>query len=124
MWVGVRLNAITGQWMIIAEHTLLAECRARSESSSIDDSPTYFFSNELSHARVDADRIIDEVVAANRGRIIRVTVGLNLAMLKRDDTLSGCPGNCFCVIQDGHRRCETYYCNGAICWWVPCGVGC
>jgi len=124
MWVSVRLDASTGQWVKVAQHESLAECRVRAESRDAEDSPAYFFLMEAVHTRADANRVIDEVAVANHGRITRVTVGLDFSAVTRSDALTGCAGDSVCVVRDGYRRCEAYFCNGAICWWVPCGIGC
>ena len=124
MWCAVQLNPGDGGWLTLAERPSIAECRAASAEQAVDDAPTYYFWTAPLGDAAATDHVIEEVLAANHGRIARVTIGLRLSdsMERPDPPLY--PGGSVCVVQGSSRRCETYFCNGDVCWWVPCGIAC
>lgn len=121
MYKVMDLNLSSGQWVDRGAVATLAEGKQKLAASN----SFVFWDGPLPASLTDQQRLFSEIFAANDGRVERVTVGLELpAAQKSNPSLSSCPGNCFCVVTSGSRRCETYYCSGGLCWWVPCGMGC
>lgn len=121
MWQTVKLDAASGVWKELGRSVNLAECK-----SFATDAPAntyHFWASPPPSDHAEQERIIEQVLAANDGRILRVGIGVTVSVTKAE-ALSGCPGNCFCVVANGSRRCETQYCNENWCWWVSCGMSC
>jgi hypothetical protein len=76
-------------------------------------------------SQADQDKLFQDVFAANGDKVSQITLGLTMPEPQKNASLSSCPGRCFCVIANGQRRCETYYCFASgLCYWVSCGMGC
>lgn len=125
MWEAVQL--VAGEWTKLATDQSLDACKgaaAKSDAAKGKGEIFYFWAGGPPADEKEAHRVVDEVLAANNGRVERAMVGIK-AIVKNDVGAFTCPGNCFCVIAHGMRRCETSYCNeNGYCWWVPCGMGC
>lgn len=116
MFKKVKLE--NGKWIEVSNIESLENLRVNDENTYV------FYTGELSEDISEQNKLIEDVFKANGNKINRVTIGLN--MCEKDEVSpSSCPGRCFCVVEGGSRRCETYYCNSnGYCWWVPCGMGC
>lgn len=119
MWERVRLDTVAGEWSLVER----SEGKERSASLAAGLAPDEFvlWMGDMPTDERESIEIFNEVNALNGNRITRLTIGAAISKIR---DASACPGECFCVVADGMRRCETQYCNDKICWWVPCGMGC
>lgn len=122
MWKIMDLD--DGLWNDLGSYSSIAEAEnSVSRLKSGDDNVYAFWDGPISSDLAEQEKIAIEIDSANRGRVLRTTIGLKPG--GKEVGISTCSGNCFCVIANGGRRCETYYCNSANwCWWVPCGSSC
>ncbi|MDD9993903.1 MAG: hypothetical protein OXP75_19060 [Rhodospirillales bacterium] len=65
-------------------------------------------------------KIAEETIPVNNGRVLRVTLGLNLDRTVKPNP-AGSFGRCFCLIEGNTRRCEGPYIRDGHTVWVVCG---
>lgn len=120
MWDIVRLKE--GRWEKIASHDSL---EAAQNAVSASEEIFFFYAGELPAEEAAQNAIIEKCVIANEGRVRRVMIGVQIAIKRIADRPEACQGNCYCVVENGTRDCQTYYCNAnGVCVWVTCGVAC
>jgi hypothetical protein len=118
MWQTVELSS-GGKWMKAQRFASLDEARS---SVGTEASQRFHFPTEpMPAGKTERQQRFNEVNAANEGRILRMIAGVSIV------TMGGgcnCPGECFCVHQDGGCHCEAYYCENGVCWVVNCPGNC
>lgn len=122
MWKILSLDA--GVWVDLGSFATIDEAKQNiSRLKDGVDSVYAFWDGPISSDKSEQDKKAEEVSIANRGRILRTTIGLTPG--DKDVGISTCSGDCFCVIVNNTRDCETKYCNSnGWCWWVSCGSRC
>lgn len=118
------LDLADGVWVDLGSFATIEDAEQNvSKFKGGDDSVYAFWDGPISSDKSEQEKKAEEVSRVNRGRILRTTIGLKPG--DKEAGISTCPGNCFCVIANGARDCETRYCNSAgWCWWVSCGSRC
>lgn len=122
MWKILDLD--DGIWVDLGSFSTIAEAEQNiSRFKRGEDSVYAFWDGPISSDKAEQDIKAEEIINVNRGRILRTTIGLKPG--DKEVGVSACSGNCFCVIANGSRDCETKYCNSnGWCWWVSCGSSC
>ncbi len=125
MWQIVERES-SGQWNELGSYDSLRDCKSNAASfAKHEDDIFYFWKGAFPKDEKESIGLFQEVAEANKGRVSRLTIGLDLSTSKKVDALTGCSGQCFCVIANGSRVCEAHYCNtNGYCWCVLCNSGC
>ncbi|MBA4050201.1 MAG: hypothetical protein C0508_01570 [Cyanobacteria bacterium PR.023] len=121
MWDIAKLK--NGEWEKLGNQETLD---AAQKAFTVSDDTFYFYAGELPDDKEAQNKIVDECMKANNGKISMAMIGVQISIKKLGDIKPMfCQGNCYCVVANGTRRCETYYCSAnGFCWWVPCGMAC
>ena len=120
MWILITLE--NGLWVDKKSFNTIEECESSQKSAT--GISYIFYDGEFPADIQEQNLLLEKINDVNDNPISMVTVGLDLSTSKKDVHASTCSGDCYCVIANGSRRCETKYCSGSWCWWVPCGSSC
>lgn len=121
MWQAVKFDSVNGSWSEVCRDSDLNACKNTAKSST--DNIFFFWASEPPADQVAQRKIVEDVIAANGGKVLRGSIGVKVTV-EKVGRYSACPGNCYCVVTANSRDCQTQYCNQNWCWWVSCGVGC
>lgn len=122
MWKALDLD--DGIWIELGSFPTVSDAEQNIEKLKQSDSSVFlFWDGPISSDINEQNKLSDEISKANHGRILMTTIGLKPG--EKEVGISSCSGDCFCVIANGSRNCQTRYCNSSgWCWWVSCGSSC
>lgn len=121
MWKAVALNFASGAWEELSSAPKLESLAIAHESENI----FRLWVGEFPKTEEAQIRLFNEVNAANDGRVVSLSLGMDFSRAEKRVDMSSCSGDCFCVIAHGKRECQAKYCNSAgWCWWVKCPGKC
>lgn len=90
-----------------------------------DENVFIFWHGKLPKGTTEQTDLFQKVIKENKNKVHRVTIGTKINGIEKIDSISNCPGNCYCVVDEDSRKCETYYCDSnGLCWWVSCNLKC
>jgi hypothetical protein len=119
-----QVDGESGMFTLVHQSENFAEYADRKSALPTEKSVIFFdFAKSTGLTEQEETRIILDLMEKSDGEITRVTKGVTVS--KNEDAICCGSGSCFCVVANGTRYCETYYCypNG-YCWAVRCNIPC
>jgi len=119
MWQQFKVNHDTGETEPLMQ--------PQSETGDLGSTTTAkniftFWAADWPEKEEEQHKIAEETIRANRGRVVRVILGLPGPQINPNPT--GVCGGCYCVIDGNSRRCETFYWRDGHAVVVDCGRSC
>lgn len=131
MFTVLKFDAKRGTFSEVSSHSDLHQALPEMKKRHSTASPHIHiitWSNSQGLSGREEDDMLQTVLDANEGRILRVMKNaiVQLERLNEARVCCGAGSNCYCVqYANGTRQCEAQYCNAnGYCWWVPCSVPC
>lgn len=129
MFVLIKFDEKHGKFEEASSHPDILSATDALGRKHTESSPHFVtWTNPQKLSGEQEDKMLREALAANQGRVLRVSKNVAITVAKLDETkvCCGAGSSCFCVqYSNGTRQCETNYCNGSgYCWTVPCNVPC
>jgi hypothetical protein len=125
MWKIFEHNCDVGTWKAGEQHQNAENAKVALNNARSSNKDTFvFWDGEIPVDRAAQDQILQRSFELNGESLLRIMLGVEISR-KAGTMQTLCSGDCFCVVANGSRGCETQYCNSAgWCWWVSCGTSC
>lgn len=98
-------------------------CRGQYRHKHASDNAFIFWTGDWPEDQDKQHKIAEAIIRANRGRVLRVTLGASLSNIVNLHPTDTC-GRCFCVIDGNGRQCEGGYQRNGHIIWVQCPGSC
>lgn len=118
MWRIIQRLDTCSNWKTLAESEDLDSLNFKKEKKLF-----ILWSSDLHETIEQQNTIIRKTIELNDGEVLRASIGVDVT-INRTGRVMTCSGDCYCVVTETSRECETKFCAGDYCWWIRCGEAC
>lgn len=119
MWSRFKVNDNTGDLDQISAPT--PDIGSMADDQATDDT-FILWTGDWPKDEREQHEIAEELIRANNGHVLRVTLGMTFTSEK--NSAGACGGRCFCVIDSDGSRCEGKYQRLGHVIWTRCPGDC